>query len=160
MPIRCTFVLNNQSTSAFHCPTVGTLPAFSGRGSGRDNPEATAIEKIGPIPKGIYYIVDRQSGGNLGWLYDLWGQLGYGPSDHTKWFMLWNRDTGDSTYVGKVKRGAFRLHPIGPMGLSEGCITVTNTARFERFAAFLRQKGADLTVPGTNLKAYGTVEVK
>ncbi|CAJ9804222.1 Protein of uncharacterised function (DUF2778) [Burkholderia pseudomallei] len=69
MPIRCTFVLNNQSTSAFHCPTVGTLPAFSGRGSGRDNPEATAIEKIGPIPKGIYYIVDRQSGGNLGWLY-------------------------------------------------------------------------------------------
>ncbi|AAU47139.1 DUF2778 domain-containing protein [Burkholderia pseudomallei] len=160
MPIRCTFVLNNQSTSAFHCPTVGTLPAFSGRGSGRDNPEATAIEKIGPIPKGIYYIVDRQSGGNLGWLYDLWGQLGYGTSDHTKWFMLWNRDTGDSTYVGKVKRGAFRLHPIGPMGLSEGCITVTNTARFERFAAFLRQKGADLTVPGTNLKAYGTVEVK
>ncbi|CAJ9739173.1 Protein of uncharacterised function (DUF2778) [Burkholderia pseudomallei] len=92
--------------------------------------------------------------------YDLWGQLGYGTSDHTKWFMLWNRDTGDSTYVGKVKRGAFRLHPIGPMGLSEGCITVTNTARFERFAAFLRQKGADLTVPGTNLKAYGTVEVK
>ncbi|MWA35368.1 hypothetical protein GPA09_31570 [Burkholderia pseudomallei] len=45
-------------------------------------------------------------------------------------------------------------------GRSKGCITVTNTARFERFAAFLRQKGADLTVPGTNLKAYGTVEVK
>ncbi len=160
MPIRCTFELNGKSTSFLNCPGVGMLPAFSGRDKGRDNPEATGIETIGPIPKGTYYIVDRQSGGHLGWLRDAWGEIGVGTTDHTQWFMLWNKDTGDSTYVGNVKRGQFRLHPIGPLGLSEGCITVTNPTTFERFAAFLRKNGADLPVPGSSLKAYGTVEVK
>lgn len=160
MPIRCAFDLNGKTTSTLNCPGFGMVPAFSGKDSGRDNPNATGIEGVGPIPKGTYYILDRQSGGHAGWLYDAWGKYGWGTTDHTKWFALWNASTGDSTYVGKVKRGHFRLHPMGPRRLSEGCITVTNPTTFDRLADFLRSSGADLPVPGSSFKAYGTVEVK
>ncbi|WP_186211374.1 DUF2778 domain-containing protein [Burkholderia gladioli] len=160
MPIRCTFDLNRERVSTLNCPGFGTIPAFSGKGRARDNPEATGLKGVGPIPKGTYYIVDRQSGGHFGWFYDAWGKQGWGTTDHTKWFMLWNAKTGDTTFVGKVRRGRFRIHPMGPRRSSEGCITVMNPVTFDRFAEFLRKKGADLPVPGSMLKAYGTVEVK
>ncbi len=102
----------------------------------------------------------RPTIGRACWLYDAWGKYGWGTTDHTKWFALWNASTGDSTYVGRVKRGHFRLHPMGPRRLSEGCITVTNPTTFDRLADFLRSSGADLPVPGSSFKAYGTVEVK
>ncbi|RKP50729.1 tlde1 domain-containing protein [Trinickia fusca] len=60
--IQCTFKLNSKQTSVLACPGVGGLAAFSGQRDGRDNPAAAAKEDIGPIPKGTYYIVDRQSG--------------------------------------------------------------------------------------------------
>ncbi|WP_186258332.1 DUF2778 domain-containing protein [Burkholderia gladioli] len=160
MPIRCTFDLNGKTTSTLNCPGFGMVSAFSGTKSGRDNPNATGIEGIGPIPKGTYYIVDRQSGGRLGWFHDAIGKYGIGTTDHTKWFMLWNASTGDSTYVGNVKRGQFRLHPMGQLRLSEGCITVTNPTTFDRLAEYIRKNGADLPVPGSMFKAYGTVDVK
>jgi Protein of unknown function (DUF2778) len=62
MPVACTFQLNGKSTSLLQCSGVGNLAAFSGHDLGRDNPEAVALEDIGPIPPGRYYIVDRQSG--------------------------------------------------------------------------------------------------
>jgi hypothetical protein len=102
------------------------MVAFSGRKDGRDNPADVDKEDIGPLPKGTYYIVDRQSGGRLGFLYDPMGEFGLGTTDHKKWFMLWNPNTGDSTMINGVKRGNFRLHPMGPRGLSEGCITVVD----------------------------------
>lgn len=139
---------------------MGAFPAYSGRQSGRDNPDATDEPDLGPIPKGIYYIVDRQSGGMLGWMHDFIGAHVYGTSDHTQWFMLWNQTTGDSTFVNGVKRGAFRLHPEGPLRLSEGCITLANPRGFDSLAKALRTRGADLPVPGTPYRAYGTVEVK
>lgn len=161
MPIvKCTFVLNGKETSLLNCPGVGVFPAFSGQKSGRDNPLEVDREDIGPLPKGLYYIVDRQSGGRLGWLYNMWGAHGYGTTDHTKWFTLWNTKTGDTTIINGVKRGHFRLHPMGPRRLSEGCITVVNPHSFERLADYLRSQGAQLPVPGTGLKAYGTVEVR
>lgn len=61
MPIRCTFDLNRERVSTLNCPGFGTIPAFSGKGRARDNPEATGLKGVGPIPKGTYYIVDRQS---------------------------------------------------------------------------------------------------
>lgn len=66
MPIRCTFALNGKTMSTLNCPGFGMVPAFSGKDSGRDNPNATGIEGVGPIPKGTYYILDRQSGGHAG----------------------------------------------------------------------------------------------
>ncbi|WP_116135960.1 DUF2778 domain-containing protein [Trinickia diaoshuihuensis] len=160
MPIQCTFSLNGKETSLLSCPGVGAIAAFSGRGVGRDNPAAVAKEDVGPIPKGTYYIIDRQSGGRLGALRDFWNAYGVGTTDHKKWFMLWNSQTGDSTMVDGIKRGSFRLHPMGPMGLSEGCITVVNGDQFNRLADYLRSRAPDLPVPGSGFKAYGTVQVQ
>lgn len=70
MPVKCTFLLNNQRMSALQCPGLGAVAAFSGDGASIDNPAATAKKDEGPLPKGTYYIVDRQSGGHLGWLWD------------------------------------------------------------------------------------------
>lgn len=158
--VRCTFALNNKNTSILTCPGVGPLVAFSGQKQGRDNPAATASENIGPIPKGMYFIVDRQSGGHLGFLYDLWGERGYGTTDHRKWFTLWNPKTGDSTTINGVRRGHFRLHPMGPRRLSEGCITVVSPNDFDRLQNYLRSHKPALPVPNTTFKAYGTVEVR
>ncbi|WP_329958899.1 DUF2778 domain-containing protein [Paraburkholderia sejongensis] len=113
-----------------------------------------------PIPKGVYYIVDRQSGGRPGWLRDLWGEYGFGSTDHTKWFALWNPRTCDTTMIDGIRRGNFRLHPEGQMRISEGCITVVNQAQFERLRKFIRSKKPELPVPCSPLLAYGTVEVR
>ncbi|WP_206951618.1 DUF2778 domain-containing protein [Trinickia acidisoli] len=160
MPVFCTFALNHKITSLLNCPGIGAFAAYSGHGPGRDNPELTDKEDVGPIPKGVYYIVDRHSGGRLGWWHDFIDAHGYGTTDRTKWFMLWNPATGDSTFVNGVKRSVFRLHPEGPLRLSDGCITVANLYSFAVLAKGLRSRGADLPVPGAPFRAYGTVEVK
>jgi hypothetical protein len=159
MPVACTFSLNSQNTSALSCPGAGFFTAFSGTSSGRDNPAAVAKEGLGPLPPGRYYIVDRQSGGRLGWLYDFARTYGYG-TDRSQWFMLWREGTGDVTIINGVRRGAFRLHPAGPQRLSEGCITLVSPDRFKVLANYLRKQGATLPVPGSTLKAYGYVDVR
>lgn len=160
MPIKCTFLLNNQRLSSLSCPGVGAMPAFSGRDSGRDNPADADKKDLGPIPPGTYYIVDRRSGGRLGVLRDMWDAHGYGTTDRRKWFMLWNPRTGDSTIINGVRRGSFRLHPMGPLRLSDGCIAVVNPSQFERLATYLRSSAPTLSVPGAEFKAYGTVDVR
>jgi hypothetical protein len=160
MPVRCTFILNKEKSSVLSCNGIAPVAAFSGADGGRDNPDATAIANVGPIPKGRYFLVDRQSGGHLGFLYDLWGAYGFGTTDRRGWFMLWNPVSGDSTNINGVRRGHFRLHPMGEMRLSEGCITVLHPYEFERLQKFIRSRGAVLPVPGTPLRAYGTVDVR
>lgn len=49
--------------SILECKGVGKFPAFSGQKFGLNNPTMTGWENIGPIPKGRYYILNRQSGG-------------------------------------------------------------------------------------------------
>ena len=159
MPVRGTFTLNNKETSALVCSGYGTVEAFSGQKHGRDNPHAVALKGIGPIPKGTYYIVDRQSGGMLGAVYDALSPY-FGSTDRTKWFMLWNSKTGDATNIQGVWRGNFRLHPVGREEVSEGCITLVNPAEFELLQRFIRRSPPVLPVPGSMLKAYGSVVVK
>jgi hypothetical protein len=159
--ITCTFTLNNRPMSQLECAAVGTFPAFSGRNDGRNNPDATGKSDIGPLPLGTYYIIGRESGGHLGWLYDLVETHIYG-TDRSRWFALY-RDDGvvdDETVVDGIKRGAFRLHPIGPLGLSEGCITMSDIHQFERLRAALMKQGPTVMVPGSGVRAYGTIEVK
>jgi hypothetical protein len=127
------FVLNNEYESALECTDCGTggksFPAFSGlRSTGAvDDAAQTALADEGAIPIGRYLIVDRAKGR----LEQVWSQvLPY----HDGWFALipapmeaavpgqgWN----DTLSVGGVTRGGFRLHPEGPLGRSEGCITIT-----------------------------------
>ncbi|WP_250473996.1 DUF2778 domain-containing protein [Caballeronia sp. GAFFF1] len=159
MPVRCTFTLDNRRTSTLVCEGYGTVEAFSGQKEGRDNPEKVATPKIGPIPPGQYYIVDRLSGGVLGALRDFGAPI-VGSTDRRKWFMLWNPRTGDVTMINGIQRGQFRLHPEGTHGISEGCITLVNPAEFEFLQQFIRRSPPALTVPGSALKAYGTVTVR
>jgi hypothetical protein len=139
LAISCVFTLNNKTTSTLVCSGYGTVEAYSGQLEGRDNPDKISMPDIGPVPPGTYYLVDRHSGGRLGWLWDDLSASGFTSSDHTKWFALWHPLTGDSTIVHGVRRGAFRLHPEGPRRLSEGCITVVNSAEFELLQRFIRQ---------------------
>ncbi len=49
-------------------------------------------------------------------IYDL-----ISDSNRSQWFALYAKDTlSDFTLVKKIRRGNFRLHPIGRVGLSEG----------------------------------------
>ncbi|WP_082902748.1 tlde1 domain-containing protein [Paraburkholderia ginsengiterrae] len=84
----------------------------------------------------------------------------FGFGDHTKWFMLWNAHGGDTTMINGIRRGHFRLHPEGPMRLSQGCITVVSPFAFDSLRRYIRSHQADLPVPGSTLRAYGTVEVR
>ena len=87
MPINCTFVLNSQPLTQLSCPGVGAFSAFSGMPADRNNPGAVGRAGSGPLPRGTYYIIDRQSGGHLGWLYDFLLTHGYG-TDRSEWFAL------------------------------------------------------------------------
>lgn len=158
MPVSCTFLLNNKPVTTLSCPGIGTFSAFSGMPVDRNNPAAVGRADSGPLPPGHYYIVDRQSGGHLGWLYDYLRTHGYG-TDRNEWFALYRRDEkiDDITYINGVRRGAFRLHPIGPQRRSEGCIALVSPAQFKQLSIYLRSAKPSLAVPGTTVKAYGTV---
>ncbi|MEM5372352.1 DUF2778 domain-containing protein [Paraburkholderia azotifigens] len=160
MPVHCTFTLNRKDTSTLVCEGYGTVEAYSGQMDGRDNPDRVATPKIGPIPPGTYYLIDRQSGGVMGWAYDAAGDRFGFSTDRSKWFSLFNPRTGDVTMIDGVRRGEFRLHPEGPAGLSEGCITLVNPAEFELLQRYIRRSPPRLPVPGSTFKAYGTVEVQ
>ncbi|WP_227746938.1 DUF2778 domain-containing protein [Paraburkholderia franconis] len=123
MPVYRTFTLNNRETSTFTCSGFGAVAAYSGHGRGRDNPNDVADVGVGAIPPRTYYIIDRQSGGRLGWFRDTFGPW-FGTTDRHTWFMLWNAHGGDITNINSIQRGNFRLHPDGPMHESDGCITV------------------------------------
>jgi len=106
------------------------------------------------IPPATYYIFDRQSGGRLGWLRDLF-------SDRDEWFALYAADSrlDDETFCDEVKRGRFRLHPKGPSGRSEGCVVVESRQDFHRVRT--RIKSASLIdVAEIGLKAYGMLVVR
>ena len=159
MGIACTFTLNRRPVSQLVCPGIGSFAAFSGLGEGRNNPAMVNRANIGPLPTGRYYIVDRQSGGRLGWLRD-WQKRTFGSTDHSLWFALY-RDDGtvdDKTSVEGVERGSFRLHPIGPMGISEGCITLILPADFTRLHDALK-RGSTTPIPGGGV-SYGTIDVR
>lgn len=80
-------------------------------------------------------------------------------SNRNEWFALY-RDDGlinDETFVKGVRRGEFRLHPIGPSGISKGCITLYSQSDFKILAsALLRTGGQQL---GNYIIAHGVVQV-
>jgi hypothetical protein len=148
----CTFILNHDRLSTLITP-VGMFAAFSGDGPHRNNPASVAVPDGGPIPGGMYHILDRRSGGRLGAVRD-WA-LG---RDH--WFALY-RDDGtidDFTFVDKVSRGMFRLHPLGPRRMSTGCIVLQYPSEFDRLRAYLLAEPAE-QVRGTAMRSYGILSV-
>jgi hypothetical protein len=157
--IRCTFHLNGYQLSTLSCPGIGFFPAYSGNaGVNRNNPNAIAAKKVGPLPPGNYYIVSRPRGG----FRSLWQDMIHGlesGSDRDLWFALYRKDRliDDMTFIEGVERGHFRLHPAGKSGISDGCITLPNHSDY----AILLQ--ALLSTPSmmvsSQLKAFGTIQV-
>ena len=156
MPAECTFRLNHMKTSTLNCSGFGIVTAYSGTGRNINNPSATDLPNDGPLPKGVYYIVDRESGGKLGGLRDLFGDLVAG-THRGDWFALYRND--DQTFVRGVRRGSFRLHPVGYWGISEGCITLPQVQQFEKLRKYLKSRKTQ-EIPGTNMDYYGRVSVE
>ena len=151
--IECIFTLNDKPMSTFGCGSV-SFPAFSGLGEHANRRLFACVAGIGPIPPGTYYIFDRQSGGLLGPLRDIFTQ-------RDDWFALYAIDghIDDEAYCESVKRGNFRLHPKGASGRSEGCVVINQKPDFLRLYAMLKS-AAPVQVPGSSLKAYGRLTVK
>lgn len=153
------FALNGLPSSILSVSGVGNFPAFSGQKYGRNNVTMASRKKIGPVPPGRYFILGRESGGRLGAIGNFYLDNIYG-TDRDTWFALYKEDLqiDDTVYIEGVKRGQFRLHPIGPAGLSEGCITLCHQSDFD----YLRQALLHTTmmqVPCSSFKAYGMVTV-
>ncbi|HIB8955246.1 TPA: DUF2778 domain-containing protein [Enterobacter ludwigii] len=153
------YALNGLPTSILTVAGIGNFPAFSGQMYGRNNVTMSSRKDIGPIPPGRYFIVNRQSGGRLGAITDFELKNFYG-TDRSVWFALYKEDwqIDDSVFVEGVKRGAFRLHPVGPRGLSEGCITLCQQSDFDYLKEALMNTTM-MPVPCSSFKAYGTITV-
>ncbi|MDR3214200.1 MAG: DUF2778 domain-containing protein [Azoarcus sp.] len=149
----CTFTLNEESLSKFEIGGA-KYDAFSGDGNHRNKVSAMCVPDLGPISIGTYYIVQRTSGGRLGRLRDL-------LNDHTEWFALYAKDgviDDVSTFCEGVARGAFRLHPKGPLGISQGCIVIDRKTDFDLVRSTLLAT-TGFTIPDTGIQAYGVVNV-
>ncbi|MDE2203258.1 MAG: DUF2778 domain-containing protein [Burkholderiaceae bacterium] len=152
----CSFELNDQPMSTFKVGTA-SFPAFSGYGAYINKRASMCLPNLGPIPTGSYYIIDRQSGGRLGWL---WDQV----RGHADRFALYAIDgrMDDQTYCNQVLRGNFRLHPKTGAGISQGCITIAEPHNFARIRATLKSSAilSLRAADGKTLQAYGKVLVK
>jgi hypothetical protein len=141
------------------CSGYGAIEAYSGHGKGRNNPADVADVGVGAIPPGTYYLIDRKSGGRIGWLRDEIGPY-VGTTDRHLWFTLWNAHGGDMTMINGIRRGNFRLHPDGRMHESDGCIVIKSPAEFDRLQRYIRHFTPDIPIPGSDMKAYGRVDVR
>ena len=160
MAISCTFSLNNKEFSVLGCAGVGNFVAFSGKGAGRNNPASVSLLDFGALPPGTYYIIDRQSGGTLGALRDFFNKT-FNRYDKSNWFALYRSDgvIDDETYVQGIKRGNFRIHPQVAAGISKGCITLLNLNDFTILRDSLK-RSSTINIPGSPVRAYGTVTVQ
>jgi hypothetical protein len=152
--LQCSFELNDKPMSEFRIGAAISVPAFSGLAPHVNRRNGACLRDLGPVPLGRYYIVDRESGGHLGRLYDFF-------SNRTDWFSLYAADQkiDDETFCNEVKRGNFRLHPKGIQGISKGCIVINNPPDFDRIRSMLTSSGKH-PIPGSTLLTYGMVTVK
>ncbi|QCP48683.1 DUF2778 domain-containing protein [Trinickia violacea] len=152
--LQCSFELNDKPMSTFKINGAISVPAFSGLAPHINQRLSACLPSLGPIPPGRYYIVDRESGGRLGWLREAF-------IDRSDWFALYTADgkIDDEMFCNEVLRGNFRLHPKGPRGISQGCIVIDSAANFYRVRGLLVGCGRH-PIPGSALRAYGMVAVK
>lgn len=117
------------------------------------------IAHFGPIPVGSYYIFDRQSGGTLGSVRDLFAKLN--GSDKSEWFALYavDKKIDDEILCEQIIRGNFRIHPKGLQGISNGCVTIEHTIDWYQVRSIIKASQT-VSVEGTSLKDYGRLTVQ
>lgn len=157
------FTINNADFSPLLIYGVGTFMAFSGDSTYRNRGGCVALPDKGPLPPGRYLIVDRPQGGAGSRIrtqvIDAWNSVAGVPSDHTQWFALYRADglLDDYTWINEVKRGNFRLHPVGGQGLSLGCITLQHSSDFALIRDALLATNKVVMCKG--ILTYGEIEV-
>ncbi|APA86322.1 DUF2778 domain-containing protein [Paraburkholderia sprentiae WSM5005] len=82
-------------------------------------------------------------------------------SHRAEWFALYHIDQriDDWMFVDGVRRGRFRLHPVGRSGESDGCITLSSREQFKALRSYLKAQPPAF-IPGTTTRYYGTLNVK
>ena len=159
MALHGRFYLNKADWAPLDFYGLGRFPAFSGMKSFRNQPGCTYLRDDGAIPPGRYWIVDRPVGGYRTRFREGLASF-FGANIRRDWFALY-RDDGtidDYTFIDGVRRGNFRLHPMGPDRISKGCLTMQRSTDFTMLRnALLRT--APVMIPGTELTAFGLVEV-
>jgi hypothetical protein len=148
----CQFTLNGSPMSQFVI-NGRAFPVFSGPPRYINKRSDMRRPQLGPIPVGKHCIVDRLSGGRLGWLYER-------RVEKTDGFALFADDgrIDDHTSCDQVIRGNFRLHPAVGTGASRGCITLPNMADFTIVRGLLRSV-RNHKIPCADISAYGKVTV-
>lgn len=158
--VYCTYVLNGEPLSRLVCDGVA-YDAFSGDVAGNyvNDKRYQAVPEKGPLPLGRYYILDRESGGRIGWLKQPLKDL-IARTDRSEWLSLYRDDDviDDQTSVNNIVRGAFRIHPVGPMGVSQGCVTLTSKLAFDSLRKYIHDRNGEV-LPGTEIRHYGILEV-
>lgn len=153
-----TFYLNDRPMSKLRAGPL-TVPAFSGDDADINRYAAACRKNSGPITPGMYYIIDRPSGGRMGWL---WDNNPLSPN-RREWFALFAADRrldDVSHFCADVDRGEFRLHPAGYFGgRSKGCVVLDNRNDFARVRAWLTGSRRS-SMPGTDIPCYGTLTVR
>jgi hypothetical protein len=155
----CTYDLNGKPTSQLVCDGV-TYEAFSGNMAAYVNKARYQdVKDNGPLPLGKYYILDRETGGRTGWLWQPVLDT-FAATDRSEWFSLYRDDdvVDDETTINNVNRNAFRIHPVGPMGISQGCVTLTSQLAFDVLKRYLRNKKGEV-LPGRKIRYYGVLYV-
>lgn len=155
----CTYVLNGEPLSELTCEDR-TYEAFSGDAATYvNNALYQDLVKEGPLPLGRYYIVDRESGGMLGWIKQPVKDV-FAGTDRSEWFSLYRDDdqVDDQTTINNIQRSAFRIHPVGPQGISQGCVTLTSKLAFDELRQSLRNMPGEI-LPGTGIKYFGVLDV-
>ncbi|QIU92085.1 DUF2778 domain-containing protein [Yokenella regensburgei] len=163
MALNGTFILNGADYAPLTFPGIGIFMAFSGNGAYRNRGSFANVAKVGPLPAGKYWIVDRSEGGLRSKVIanskDLFNKtFRHAEFGHSDWFALWRNDWNidDRTWVEAVKRENFRLHPGS---ISDGCITLSSNSDFRRLRNALLNTTL-INVPCmSNLKARGYIEV-
>lgn len=153
---KCEFRLNGKTMSQLNVKLSHRnirVPAFSGLSAAANNSRKMCLPDVGAIPKGNYYIVDRESGGRLGWFYDR-------LQNKSDWLALYAIDSkiDDEVLCDGIVRGQFRLHPAGVRATSRGCIVLPNMADYRLIRNELKSNGKFL-VGDSDLTAYGVLTV-
>jgi len=157
--VYCTYVLNGEPLSRLVCDGV-SYDAFSGDAASYVNDvRYQDVPDLGPLPLGRYYILDRESGGLTGWLRDPIQDY-FAGTDKSEWLSLYRDDdlVDDNTIINNTQRGAFRIHPIGPRGISQGCVTLFSPLAFVVLRQYIRNRRGE-TLPGKSIKYYGILDV-
>jgi RHS repeat-associated protein len=133
----------------------GSVSAFSGNGSNRNNSSSSHIPDSGPIPPGRYLIVDPY----------IYTRDPTHPLSNLTFFKLY-RDDGryadnalvpNPTSLGEsVLRGQFRVHPGTA---SNGCVTLSNINAWKKIQHQLLNRTKIEFLPN-GMPYFGTVNVK